>query len=114
MSLRISKRKSVTAPKRTLIAPSVRSPRRVTAQEAREANAQIYATVTKFAMVPRATKPLKVEKALNLKFKEQEQQKIIAVTMKIARVKTKSINEENEIERGASRRSPLEINTNFL
>ena len=115
VSLRISKRKSVTAPKRTLIAPSVRSQRRVTAQEAREANAQIYATVTKSAMAPRATKQaLKVEKTLNLKFKEQEQQEIIAVTMKITRVKKETINEENEIERGASRRSPLEINTNFL
>ena len=66
-------------------------------------------------MAPRATKkPLKVEKTLNLKFKEQEQQEIIAVTMKIARVKTETSNEENEIERGACRRSPLEINTNFL
>jgi len=89
VSLRISKRKSVTAPKRTLIASSVRSPRRVTAQEAREANAQIYATVTKSAMAPRATKQaLKVEKALNLKFKGQEQQEIKeTATMKIARVK---------------------------
>jgi hypothetical protein len=36
------------------------------------------------------------------------------VTMQIVKVKTKAMNEENEIERGASRRSRLEIIANFL
>lgn len=55
VSLKISKRESVMAAKRTLIAPSIKSPKRVTAQEAREANAKIYATVTMSAMTPSAT-----------------------------------------------------------
>ena len=111
VSLKISKRKSVMAAKRTLIAPSVRSLRRVIAQRAREANAQIYATVTMSATLLAMERKLKLAK-LNSMYRQQEIKEM--ATMHILKVKTKAMNEENEIERGASRRSRSKIITNFL
>jgi hypothetical protein len=49
---------------------------------------------------------------LNSMYRQQEIKEM--VTMQILKVKTKAMNEENEIERGASRRSRSKIITNFL
>jgi hypothetical protein len=64
------------------------------------------------AITPRAMKQLKMSRAPNFKYLKQEDKKM--TTMQIVKVKTKAMNEENEIERGASRRSRSKIITNFL
>jgi hypothetical protein len=77
------KRKSVTATKQPLIAPSTKSLRPATARRAREANAKIYATVTMSAML--ATR------------QEMEQNKERMVMMTMMMKKLNQLNKLNKL-----------------